>query len=129
MSSFIYALRSRFSPRVYIGSTNNIALRLANHRCVKTNLHCSSKELATLGELRIEVLVEVVNPSSRLEVLLEEQKQCLLVEPDLLINRSVPGRTKAEYFVTYYAANSERLKANSKRNYAAKKLATARDLP
>ena len=90
--------------KVYYGATTqSLVMRMASHRSSykKNNRNCSSKPLFETGKALI-VLVENYPCNSKEEL---DKKERYYIENNDCVNKNIPLRTKAEYYV----ANRERI--------------------
>ena len=119
--SKIYKITSANSDGVYIGSTTLELDRRLRHHEQQTQIgrnKCTSRDIITLGDFRIELLEEF--PCDTREELNIREGYWMKQFPNR-VNRCLAGRTSMEYHFDNRERLLERMKIRSKKDYQANK--------
>ena len=111
MKYFIYKLSNNDLNLHYYGSTTNIKLRMANHRCILNMT--SSRALFTSGTVDLEVLTEM-ETDCKITVL---QVERYYIDNNDCVNIKIPNRSIDEYKQTFNIILKQRLKQYSHEYY------------
>jgi len=113
--SKIYKLWSPSKNLVYIGSTTqSISQRLAEHISHKkrNTKDCNSYLVLEYEDYKMELLEEY--PCNNKQQLLKKEGE--YIRNNECVNKHIAGRTREEYWNTYYKNNQEHLKEYKKNN-------------
>jgi hypothetical protein len=98
----IYKITSQMTNKIYIGSTcQSLYMRFNGHKTEIKTKNISSSEILQYGDAKIE-LIEAFPCNSRKE--LEKREGYYIKENcNIVVNKSVAGRTYAEYYVDKFS--------------------------
>lgn len=104
----VYVIRSDQTEKIYIGSTcSSLSRRFYSHKCQSQN-KTSSQKIMIFGDAYIELL-ELYPCKSKIE-LNKREGELIREHKDVVVNRTIPCRSKQEYFID----NRERMLEKSK---------------
>jgi len=120
-NSKIYAIKSNQTDKIYIGSTTGtISKRFSGHKYkfLKGNSQCLSREILKYDDAYIEILYNY--PCYDKIDLWTEEKNCILLNKDLVINHQIPTNDKKEYLKEWRLKNKDNITQYNKDYYRTK---------